>query len=69
MNCVSPGPTDTATFQEQLEEAKGMLANLHPMKRIGKPDEVATMLAFVARKGAHWVNGQILRVNGVSHFH
>jgi 3-oxoacyl-[acyl-carrier protein] reductase len=39
---------------------------MHPMKRIGKVDEVASVVAFLASPEAAWVNGQDIMINGVN---
>ena len=42
------------------------IEGLHPSKRLGKPEEVASVVAMMAGPDAQWVNGQNIRVNGVS---
>jgi 3-oxoacyl-[acyl-carrier protein] reductase len=65
VNVVSPGPTGTDLFledktTEQLEKFAGMSA----FGRIGRPPEIADVVAFLASDEAGWVSGQNLRVNG-----
>jgi 3-oxoacyl-[acyl-carrier protein] reductase len=65
VNCVSPGPTGTELFYEgKSEQLLKMLASLNPHNRIGKPEEVADVIAFLCGPGARWVTGQNLRING-----
>ncbi|KAI0043509.1 NAD(P)-binding protein [Auriscalpium vulgare] len=65
VNTVSPGPTDTALFRAgKSDEWIQSIANLVPAKRLGKPEEVAPVVAFLASEGAAWVNGQNILVNG-----
>lgn len=66
VNCVAPGPIDTALFRDGkpdglIKQFEGM----HPAQRIGQPDEVAPVVAFLASDTARWVNGQKIMVNGV----
>ncbi|KAI5123178.1 hypothetical protein M0805_003945 [Coniferiporia weirii] len=68
VNCVAPGPIDTDMFRMfrngENEEQIAFLINLHPQKRLGQPEEVARVVAFLASPDASWVNGQTLMVNG-----
>jgi len=65
VNVVSPGPTSTELFlkgkSEQLIQA---IASGNPYNRIGEPEEIADVVAFLASSDARWVNGQNIRVNG-----
>jgi 3-oxoacyl-[acyl-carrier protein] reductase len=64
VNAVAPGPTATDLFLDGKEQsAIDQLARLSPLERLGTPDDIAEMVAFLAGPG-HWVNGQILYVNG-----
>jgi len=65
VNVVSPGPTDTPLFRAgKPEPVINFIAGLHPLKRLGKPEEVAPVVTFIASPAATWVNGQVIRVNG-----
>lgn len=61
VNAVDPGPTDTGWMTEQL---KGVLLPKFPMGRIGKPDDAARLVAFLASKEAEWITGQIIHSDG-----
>ncbi|KAF8813037.1 NAD(P)-binding protein [Phlegmacium glaucopus] len=65
VNTVSPGPTDTPLFRAgKPEQVINFIAGLHPAKRIGKPEEIAPVVTFLASPAASWVNGQNIPVNG-----
>lgn len=67
VNTVSPGPVDTDMFRTgKTEEQIAFLTNLHPMKRIGQPKDVAGIVTFLAGPESDWINGQTITVNGVS---
>lgn len=62
VNAVAPGVIDTpATAGLMKREA---LAALIPMKRAGKPAEVADLVAFLASDRAAYISGQIISING-----
>jgi 3-oxoacyl-[acyl-carrier protein] reductase len=65
VNCVAPGPVDTDLFHAgKTDEAKARMAALSPFNRIGQPQEIAEVVAFLASPRASWVQGQIVQPNG-----
>ena len=65
VNCVAPGPTETDLFIEgKSQEFIDKLASMSPMERLGQPQDIANVVAFLASDEGHWVNGQVLRANG-----
>jgi 3-oxoacyl-[acyl-carrier protein] reductase len=61
VNVLSPGFTDTDMLPEQYREYG---ASLSPFNRIGTPQEVADVSAFLASDAARWVTGQNLQAGG-----
>ncbi|CAL1712626.1 unnamed protein product [Somion occarium] len=65
VNAICPGPVDTDLFRNgKTEQQIQFFANLHPQKRLASPDEIAPIVAFLARDEAGWINGQKVYVNG-----
>jgi 3-oxoacyl-[acyl-carrier protein] reductase len=64
VNVVSPGPTDTPEFRTRPAEFIASLEKMTAMGRIGKPEEIVKVVAFLASPEASWVTGQNIRVNG-----
>lgn len=69
-NTVCPGPTDTPLLgaivdaAESADKVIGAMTRAVPMKRLGKPEEVAAAVAFLASESAGFVSGQTLSVSG-----
>ncbi len=64
-NAVAPGYIDTAMTADHLPEAaRAKLMEQIPLGRIGKADDIADTVAFLAGPEAAYITGQVLRVNG-----
>ncbi|KAF2101044.1 NAD(P)-binding protein [Rhizodiscina lignyota] len=67
VNCVAPGPTATELFMRgKSEQIISMIANQSPMQRLGQPDEIADVIAFVSSDQNRWMSGQLCMVNGAA---
>ncbi|KQW59156.1 MULTISPECIES: SDR family oxidoreductase [unclassified Ensifer] len=65
VNAVAPGPIATDLFLSgKSEELVAQFAKMPPLERLGQPDDIASVVAFLVGPDAGWVNGQILRANG-----
>lgn len=63
-NCVSPGFVDTDFIGELSEDQKKAYAASVPIKRFGKPEEVAELISFVASEKAAYINGADIEITG-----
>ena len=67
VNCVCPGPTDTALLAQVGAHSQKLLDGLVraiPLRRVGQPDDVAAVVAFLASDDAAYITGQTISVNG-----
>lgn len=65
VNAVSPGATETETYR--LGKDPGFVASLEHMSvfnRLGRVEEIADVIVFLASEEARWITGQNIRVNG-----
>jgi 3-oxoacyl-[acyl-carrier protein] reductase len=63
VNSVAPGFIETEMTDELPEEVKAAILSRIPQQRMGSPDEVADVVAFLATR-ASYVNGTVIHVNG-----
>jgi enoyl-[acyl-carrier protein] reductase III len=66
VNAVSGGvvETDSIKYFPNYEQLLDVTANRTPMGRIGKPEDIATVVAFLCSPGARWICGQTIIVDG-----
>ena len=65
VNVVSPGPTDTELFGiGKTAEQKQRFAQMAALGRLGQPEDIADVVAFLASDDARWITGQNIRING-----
>ncbi|MGD8699290.1 MAG: SDR family oxidoreductase [Gemmatimonadales bacterium] len=61
VNAVSPGPVQTGYIAPEVEES--LRASI-ALRRVGRPEDVADVIVFLASEQARWVTGQVLTVHG-----
>jgi 3-oxoacyl-[acyl-carrier protein] reductase len=65
VNAVAPGPTGTELFlKDKTDKLIDELAHLAPLERLGRPEDIAGTVSFLAGPDGAWVNAQVLRSNG-----
>jgi 3-oxoacyl-[acyl-carrier protein] reductase len=65
VNAVAPGPIATELFLTgKSDELIQQFSKTAPLERLGQPEDIASVISFLAGPDAGWVNGQILRANG-----
>lgn len=65
VNTVAPGQTVTDTFRKLQTDAEiRRFINAVPLGRLGRPNDIANVVAFLASPQGHWINGQVIRANG-----
>ncbi len=61
VNCVAPGVIES---DMTIDLPKEQVINMIPMKRFGKPEEVAAVIKFLMSESASYITGQVISVNG-----
>lgn len=64
VNCIAPGFIDTGLTAELSDEKKQHYMSLIPMKRFGRPSEIASVVMFLVSKQSSYITGTIIHVNG-----
>ena len=65
VNAVAPGPVATDLFLiGKSPELIERMAKINPMERLGTPEDIASVVAFLVGPDGGWINGQVLRANG-----
>jgi len=63
-NTVSLGLVETAHDRDWLEANRERLTKLYPLRRLGRTDDVAPMVALLASDHAGWITGQVISISG-----
>ncbi|ADL53801.1 3-oxoacyl-[acyl-carrier-protein] reductase [Clostridium cellulovorans] len=64
VNAVAPGYIVTDMTEELSEKIKEETKNSIPLKRLGEPEDVAELVAFLASKSSDYITGQVINVDG-----
>lgn len=66
VNCVAPSLTDTPLAQRLLssDQKRALMAERHPLKRIGDADDIAAIAEFLLTDISGWITGQVIGVDG-----
>lgn len=66
VNCICPGVVKTPMVEQWLADPKEYrkACAMHPMNRIGQPEEIAAAVLFLASDEASFITGAILAVDG-----
>lgn len=64
VNAVAPGVIEAGVSDQMSQSLLGQIINNTVMKRLGKPEEVANVIAFLSSDLASYITGQVIRVDG-----
>ena len=64
VNCVAPGFIETSMTEKLSDSVKASMLSTIPMQRLGQPEEVASVVNFLASQQASYITGETIHVNG-----
>ena len=64
VNAIAPGYIETDMTQAMSEETRQAIVAKIPMKRAGKPEDIAQAVAFLASEHASYITGQVIGIDG-----
>ncbi len=64
VNAIAPGFIDTDMTEELPDSVKAAMLSLIPMQRLGQPEEIASVVSFLASDAASYITGETIQVNG-----
>jgi len=67
VNCVAPGFIDTDMTRELTDEQRDLMLGQIPLGRLGAPEEIAALVAFLCSEGAGYITGETVHINGGMH--
>lgn len=63
VNCIAPSLTETP-LSKPLMRGRDTIERRHPLKRLGKPEDIAAMAAFLLNEESSWITGQVFGIDG-----
>ena len=67
VNCVAPGFIDTDMTRELSDEQRELMLGQIPLGRLGQPEEIAALVAFLCSDAAAYITGETIHINGGMH--
>lgn len=64
VNCIAPGVIDTEMLDELPDDIRATLADDTPLRRLGRPEDIAAAASFLASDEASFITGQVLTCDG-----
>jgi 3-oxoacyl-[acyl-carrier protein] reductase len=64
VNAIAPGFIETDMSQAVRNKAGDLIKKMIPMKRLGQPDDIASVAVFLASADAGYLTGQVITVDG-----
>ena len=64
VNSIAPGFIDTDMTRELTDEQRDLMLGQIPLGRLGQPDEIAALVAFICSDAAGYITGETLHING-----
>ena len=64
MNVVSPGTTETPATEDWIDEYRDKILESYALDRLGKPQDIADTVVFLASDAADWITAEVVSVNG-----
>ena len=62
VNAIDPGPTDTGWMSAELKEK---LSGESALGRVGRPEDAARLIVFLASAAAEWISGEVIHSRGI----
>ncbi len=67
VNCVAPGFIDTDMTRELSDDQRDLMLGQIPLGRLGAPEEIAALVAFLCSDAAGYITGETVHINGGMH--